>query len=213
LAVAVLLGGAGCATLKQEAIIKGDKEEKIGTVVIWSADKNAAVVVGDKTCIQNALSVGSIDTGGGGTATAKLDSSGVSGKPSGNANAAGAGRYRSEVQRLMEPTERVTFLVNGFYYLCQLAANSSLTKEQTTQLVNTLLLAASDMKKWPQDVVAPGIGTVIIKPNNSENSGRGEDGTNIQLITYQSQETTDARANRSEESRSSHSELSRVKQE
>ncbi|UNK43737.1 hypothetical protein MNO14_06670 [Luteimonas sp. S4-F44] len=141
--VVVAIASAGCSTLKSESIVQrdGKSEKTIGTVTTWSPDKAAAVVLGDKACLQLPTRLVNVGTSGRGAAAVN-----VAGQ--GNAGGGGAGDFRSDSTSALVATERTTFLSFGLFYMCQMAMNKSIN-DATLKDMLTMVVATSATLKPP----------------------------------------------------------------
>lgn len=136
--------------------IKDAKQETVGTLFVWEADASAAVLFKDGgACMQTALAIKTANM----KAEAKLSDAILnlsetankvadnSKDVSSSALADVSASIKEAASMLTTTTERTAFLNVGMFYICQVAANKSLTPEQTNALINSLITSASAMTK------------------------------------------------------------------
>lgn len=142
--VVVAIASAGCSTLKREPIIQayGKNKWTIGTVTTWSPDKAAAVVLGDKVCMQLPTRLVNLGTSGGGAGTIN-----VPGEV--NAGGGGAGDFRSDATSALVATERTTFLSFGLFYICQMAMNGSINDAALKDMLSMVVQTSATLKPPP----------------------------------------------------------------
>lgn len=142
--VVVAIASAGCSTLKSEPIVQGYGKNKwtIGTVTTWSPDKAAAVVLGDKACMQLPTRLVNLGTSGGGAGTVN-----VPGEV--NAGGGGAGDFRSDATSALVATERTTFLSFGLFYMCQMAMNKSIGEATLKDMLSMVVQTSATLEPPP----------------------------------------------------------------
>jgi hypothetical protein len=157
----VALLSVGCAQLggtrfkRSYLSIKDVNDQTIGTILVWEADTSAAILFKDGgACMQTALAVKTTEF----EAKAKISdallslsktAATVASNPGATANQPLAditSSIKEAAQLLTTTTERTAFLNIGMFYLCQIAANKSLTPGEADALADTLIKAAAGMK-------------------------------------------------------------------
>lgn len=152
---------SGCAQLggtkfkhSYSSIKDKDNKETVGTLFVWEADTSAAVLLKDgKACMQTALAVKTTEI----DAKAKISEALLSLSQTAAAVAASPASAPSQpladvtasikeaAKLLTTTTERTAFLNVGMFYMCQLAANNSITQEQTKLVLEALVKAAASV--------------------------------------------------------------------
>ena len=150
---------SGCAQLggtyfKRSYIsIKDANDETVGTMLVWEADTSAAILFeSGRACMQTALAVKTTEM----EAKAKisdalLNLSQTAATVASSQQAANepladvTGSIKEAARLLTTTTERTAFLNIGKFYLCQIAANNSLTQDQAEQLASSLIKSAASM--------------------------------------------------------------------
>lgn len=159
LSIALLLGGCaqiGGTKFKRSYLsIKDAQDQTIGTILVWEADTSAAILFKDGgACMQTALAVKTTDF----QAQAKFSdalltlsktAAAVAVSPGATTNqplADVTSSIKEAAQLLTTTTERTAFLNIGMFYLCQIAANKSLSQGESDVLLDALIKAAAGMK-------------------------------------------------------------------
>lgn len=150
---------SGCAQLggtyfkKSYISIKDSSDKTVGTMLVWEADTSAAILFeSGRACMQTALAVKTTEM----EAKAKISeallnlsqtaASVASSQQAANEPLADVtGSIKEAARLLTTTTERTAFLNIGMFYLCQIAANDSLTQEQAEQLAGSLIESAASM--------------------------------------------------------------------
>ena len=137
------------------SIADGDNDT-VGTILVWEADTSAAILFRDgEACMQTALAIKTANM----KAETKLSDAILN--LSKTAQAVAIDPAASSSQALLDisssiqeaasmlttTTERTAFLNMGMFYVCQIAANDSITPAQADTLIKTLITSASGMKK------------------------------------------------------------------
>ena len=154
---------SGCSQLggtyfkRSYVSITGKPENTIGTILVWEADTSAAILFKDGgACMQTALAIKTVNAEAEGklsdailnisSAANQIAKSG-SNTASSEALVEASGSIKEAASMLTTTTERTAFLNMGMFYMCQIAANKSITKEQADKLIESLIKSASGMKK------------------------------------------------------------------
>ncbi|WP_188151463.1 hypothetical protein [Teredinibacter waterburyi] len=137
--------------------IADSNKETVGTILVWEADTSAAILFKDgEACMQTALAIKTANM----KAEAKLSDAilnlsktaqAVAADPAATASSQAlldvSGSIQEAASMLTTTTERTAFLNMGMFYICQIAANDSITPAQAGTLITTLITSASGMKK------------------------------------------------------------------
>lgn len=161
LALTTILSGCtqlGGTYFKRSYISIADSDKKtVGTILVWEADTSAAILFKDgEACMQTALAIKTANM----KAEAKLSDAilnlsktaqAIAADPSSAASSQAllevSGSIQEAASMLTTTTERTAFLNMGMFYICQVAANDSITDAQADSLIETLIKSASGMKK------------------------------------------------------------------
>ena len=150
-----LMLGSGCTHYKRSTISIGktvvedgqQKNETIGTLFVWNTDVSAAFIYAEgQTCIQRALTDKNVK------ASAALSneilnlSKALATTTDKDKQAALSAAIATTSQLLTTTTERTAFLDTGLFYLCQLGANNTLTKNEVAELSKQLIHSASGLE-------------------------------------------------------------------
>jgi len=156
----------GCTSYfkRSHTSIKDDMGKPIGTIFVWEADSNAALLNAEgQVCMQNARAVKTRDVG----ATAKLSDAVLeltkattnqvtnpkASASNGNKQALVdlGGTIKEAATLLTTTTERTSFLDAGLFYICQLSSNGSLSETGTKSVTDLLIKAASGLNNQSDD--------------------------------------------------------------
>lgn len=147
-AMFVLLALSGCAHSKRSSLAY--VKDSGGSLSVWDTSMSAAVAYpgGTKMCMQRAMAVNNIDA----SATAKvseaimaLSEAYTAAAEAGNAGdlASISGTLKVTAMSLSTTTERTAYIDMGMFYLCQIAANGSITPTEANSLLRTLIISGA----------------------------------------------------------------------
>lgn len=145
----LVLNVSGCATTKRSSI--AFRKDSGGSLSVWDANMSAAVAYHNgKMCMQRAMAIKNLDAG----AELQVSQAMLRLSESYKAAAAGGGAAAGDLATLSATlkqtatlltttTERTAYLDMGLFYICQIAANDSITPDKTNELLRTLIISGS----------------------------------------------------------------------
>lgn len=132
--------------------MKVDKANTAATLFIWSNDVNAGIVTHDmEICMQRAMTARGMSASAGAQAPeailnfSKAAAAAAENTSSDTAALEISAAIAQSVTALSTTSERTAFLDIGMFYLCQLAANDTITEADTVKLTLQLFTSAAGM--------------------------------------------------------------------
>lgn len=163
-----IAGLSGCAALTGAwgsrsylSVAEGKGGETVGTLFVWAPDVSAAVLYkSGETCMQRAMAIKTSEAKAQANLSGAIlglsqgvvkaaEKSDVSNDSSVNAISAAIAQTAT---LLSTSTERTAFLDTGLFYLCQLAANKSISQGDFQAIANQLVTSAAGLSPATPDV-------------------------------------------------------------